>query len=219
MSRKLLVPFQLPANPTLALEAVTKQYCDLQNEVIVSATDPIGANPQAELWIDTTTVAPNFSAGQITNVPVGNITATDVQSAINQLPRGHIASVNNSGGNISCPVNTLTYLTTAMAVTLLTGRRYRLQWSFRAVGRTDASDAAGIYTNMTLYDNVTALSGATWVDFWHMYRGNWSNLTGFVYVVGDGVARSLRLGIGGATSPAAALTIYPTWFGIEDVGT
>lgn len=59
MSRKALVPIQLPGNPTVALEAAPKQYVDAQvltvNEVIISATDPIGSNPQAELWVDTST--------------------------------------------------------------------------------------------------------------------------------------------------------------------
>lgn len=59
MSRKFLVPIQLPGNPTVALEAAPKQYVDAQvltaTEVFISATDPIGANPQAEIWIDTST--------------------------------------------------------------------------------------------------------------------------------------------------------------------
>ena len=54
MSRKALVPIQLPGNPTVALEAAPKQYVDTQvaavNEVVISASDPIGTNPNAELW-------------------------------------------------------------------------------------------------------------------------------------------------------------------------
>jgi hypothetical protein len=57
VSRKFLVPLVLPADPAAAMEAATKQYVDAQvvtvNEVIVSATDPIGTYPQAELWVDT----------------------------------------------------------------------------------------------------------------------------------------------------------------------
>lgn len=83
MSRKALVPFVLPADPVGALEATTKQYAD--GLVVVSATDPIGTTPQAEIWVDTTTVAPNFSAGQITFTPVGTIAATDVQTAIAEV--------------------------------------------------------------------------------------------------------------------------------------
>ena len=59
MSRKSLVPIQLPGNPTAALEAAPKQYVDTQvatvNEVIISATDPIATFPNAELWVDTST--------------------------------------------------------------------------------------------------------------------------------------------------------------------
>ena len=54
MSRKFLTPVQLPADPTAALEAATKQYVDAKvvglNEVSISATDPGGT---FELWIDT----------------------------------------------------------------------------------------------------------------------------------------------------------------------
>jgi hypothetical protein len=86
MSRKLLVPFQLPADPTLALEAATKQYVDLQNEVIISASDPIGTNPQAELWIDTVTNPPAAPlASAISFSPTGTIAATNVQSAIAEV--------------------------------------------------------------------------------------------------------------------------------------
>jgi hypothetical protein len=56
VSRKALVPIQLPADPANPLEAATKQYVDAQvtananNEVAISATDPGAAY---ELWIDT----------------------------------------------------------------------------------------------------------------------------------------------------------------------
>lgn len=54
MSRKILVPLVLPANPAAAMEATPKQYVDAQvltvNEVVISATDPIATFPNAELW-------------------------------------------------------------------------------------------------------------------------------------------------------------------------
>jgi len=59
MSRKFLTPLVLPADPTAALEAATKQYVDGKvvgggtSEVEIQATDPIGTNPSAELWYDT----------------------------------------------------------------------------------------------------------------------------------------------------------------------
>ena len=52
MSRKFLTPIALPADPTQPLEAATKQYVDLMNEVYVGPTDP-GAS--YELWVDTST--------------------------------------------------------------------------------------------------------------------------------------------------------------------
>jgi len=61
VSQKFLVPIQLPADPVNALEAVTKQYVDARagSEVEININDPIGTNPNAELWFDSdaTTVA------------------------------------------------------------------------------------------------------------------------------------------------------------------
>ena len=58
MTRKVLVPLQLPANPTQPLEATPKQYVDAQvaaiNEVFIGPTDP-GLGASYELWIDTST--------------------------------------------------------------------------------------------------------------------------------------------------------------------
>jgi len=46
----------LGQDPASAMQAVTKQYCDAQataprmQEVVISATDPIGTYPNCELW-------------------------------------------------------------------------------------------------------------------------------------------------------------------------
>ena len=65
MSRKYLVPLQLPADPTQPLEAATKQYVD--GIVVIAGTDPIGTSPTAELWYDT-----SVPSGAIaTNAPLG----------------------------------------------------------------------------------------------------------------------------------------------------
>lgn len=48
MTKKSLVPIQLPADPTTALQAATKQYVD--SMIIIATSDPIAANPAAELW-------------------------------------------------------------------------------------------------------------------------------------------------------------------------
>ena len=60
MSRKSLVPIQLPADPTQPLEAVTKQYVDARvaDEVAVSTTDPgLGY----ELWYDSDAPTPTIT--------------------------------------------------------------------------------------------------------------------------------------------------------------
>ena len=50
MSRKSLVPFVLPADPTSPLEAATKQYVDA-SEIWVGPNAP--ANPAIDVWYDT----------------------------------------------------------------------------------------------------------------------------------------------------------------------
>lgn len=158
------------------------------DEVFVGPDDPIATTPSIELWYD-----------------------SDAPSALNpNVAWGHMGSYNGLTP-VVCAASTLTYLTTAIPVTLLAGRKYRLHWSFRAVGRTDNVDTPA-NTNIVLYDGTTSLQA--WVDHWHQFRGNWSSTTGIIYINGDGVARSLRLGINSGVS----LTIYPSMFGIEDVG-
>jgi hypothetical protein len=131
------------------------------------------------------------------------------------MPKGYIAG-SVSAGAVSCPINTITYLTSVISVPFLTGRRYKISWCFRAAGRTDAS-ATVHATNLLLYDGTTAWSGSN-VDHWYYFANNWTTITGFTFVTGDGVTRSIRLGVGGAASPATALTIYPTSILVEDIG-
>ena len=221
MSRKFLVPLVLPADPTAPMEAATKQYVDGLagggSEVEISTTDPISTNPAAELWYDSDEAASSLLASQIAFTPAGSIAATNVQSAIaefnTEAPRGIVASVNGQA-QISCPAGALTYLTTAIAITLQVGRMYRLAWTFRAVGRQDSSDSPVAY-KIALYDGTTELPGGTWMDHWFLFRGQWNTMAGFILKSGDGAARSLRIGIG---SPPTALYIFPTWFTIEDMG-
>jgi hypothetical protein len=85
MTRKFFTPIVLPADPVAAMEAVTKQYVDARagSEVEIAASDPIGTNAVAELWYDTVSNPAPIPASNISFAPVGAITATDVQSAIN----------------------------------------------------------------------------------------------------------------------------------------
>lgn len=76
MSRKFLTPIVLPADPSAALEAATKQYVD--GLVVVSASDPIATNPNAELWVDSDQAGPNqplpasMPRGYITHAKIGS---------------------------------------------------------------------------------------------------------------------------------------------------
>lgn len=51
MSRKSLVPIVLPADPTAALEAATKQYVDAKDVMWVGPSAP--ADTKIEVWYDT----------------------------------------------------------------------------------------------------------------------------------------------------------------------
>lgn len=57
MSRKVLVPIVLPANPVAPMEAATKQYVDALsgNEVFIGTAEP--ADPLVELWVDEDDIA------------------------------------------------------------------------------------------------------------------------------------------------------------------
>lgn len=190
--------------------------------VHVGPSQPTGVE---ELWIDNDD--PDVPYSQVpttrtitTTAPLqggGDLSADRTLSLAASMPRGLVASTQNTN-QVSCPVNTTTYLTSALAVTLAVGRKYKLSWSFRAIARQDGSDTP-MNDSVRLYDGTTALPGATWIDHWHQFRGQWSSMSGFVIVSGDGVARSLRMGIGGATVPPVAVYIFPTWFAIEDIGT
>jgi hypothetical protein len=63
MSRKSLVPIELPGDPTQPLEAATKQYVDAQggggggaDEVWIGTTEP--TDPNIELWYDSDEFVP-----------------------------------------------------------------------------------------------------------------------------------------------------------------
>jgi hypothetical protein len=55
VTKKFLVPLQLPADPAQPLEAATKQYVDgkLPTKITVSATAP-SSPAVGDLWVDTT---------------------------------------------------------------------------------------------------------------------------------------------------------------------
>lgn len=179
------------------------------NEVTVSPDTP--TDPDTELWYDTDDVAPYWlPGGSVGQVPMKQSSADgDIQWA--HVPRGLIGAVNGTAG-VALATGGLGWITAAIPTTLLVGRRYKISWSFRAVGRTDASDTP-YNANILLYNDVGNVNTG-FVDHWHQFRGQWSTMSGFVIVSGDGVQRSYRIGM----TPTTAVTIYPTWFIIEDVG-
>jgi hypothetical protein len=67
MSRKALVPIQLPGDPTQPLEAATKQYVDAKlsggsvTEVWVGPDAP--SDPNVLLWYDSDAVPPLIPVG------------------------------------------------------------------------------------------------------------------------------------------------------------
>ena len=65
MARGFLVPLLLPADPTTALQAATKQYVDAVGGLVISATAPADTT---KLWADTTQVGIEENARYITNI-------------------------------------------------------------------------------------------------------------------------------------------------------
>ena len=187
------------------------------DEVMVRPDDPFPTNPLVDLWYDDDAVAPSMLASNIAYTPPGfPITATNLQAAINQLPRGLVAAVTSSAAVVLPASGALQWITAAMpSMALTVGRRYKFSWSFRAVGRTDNSDTA-FGTSVLLLNDVGNVNTG-FIDHWHRFGSQWSSLSGFVLVAGDGVLRSYRMGTS-VNGIAIGLTIYPTLFMLEDVG-
>jgi hypothetical protein len=147
MSRKFLTPLVLPADPTAALEAVTKQYVDARagSEVEIAAADPIGTNPTTELWYDTATAAAALLASQVAFTPVGSVAATNVQSAIaevaSEAARGIVAWKMGTAAPASLTTTPVTIYT--VAAPLVAGRMYEIFFNCRAVQSTQYVNFAG----------------------------------------------------------------------------
>jgi len=108
MGKQFLTPVVLPADPTQPLEAVTKQYVDARagSEVEISASDPIGTSPGAELWFDTDdpsggVVNPAFDG---TPQPVGAVGAPGTSLNWARGDHVHAASVYTSFNGNPSPV-------------------------------------------------------------------------------------------------------------------
>jgi hypothetical protein len=186
------------------------------DEVMIQPNDPFPANNLVDFWYDTD--APGIPLG----VPAGGLTGQvltkksstdqDTQWAESLPPNvawGMVGLATN-GGQIACPLATLTYLNTAIAITLRVDRMYRFSFSYRAIGRQDAANTPSS-ANFVLYDNVTNLG---WIDHWIITTLQWTHASGYTIKPGDGVARQYRIGI----NPPVAWYVYPTHFMIEDIG-
>jgi hypothetical protein len=188
------------------------------DEVMIQDAQP--TDPVVDFWY-----APN-AAGLPFGVPAGGTpgqvltkkssTDQDTQWADSLPPNvaWGLWGLAQNGGQVACPVNTVTYLTPAMTMTLRTDRYYRFSFSFRAIGRQDNANTP-YSTNFVLYDNVTNLG---WIDHWYVFSLAWGSIAGFHIRQGDGISRQYRVAIGSAGSPTAALYVYPSQFMIEDVG-
>jgi hypothetical protein len=192
MSRSFLTPILLPADPTTALMAATKQYVDSKagggsvDEVSISATDP-GAT--YELWVDTSTADltdPNVarwnSAWGI--IGVGSFT----------FPDGTALTVGAA-------------FTNPLTVTLVANRRYRVSFVMRAVNSTP-----NVSGNVVLY-----VDGVGGPERWFQVIGsNGYNLIDMEWLTGGTGVHSFAPYLGAG----AGLYGYSanSHFYIEDVG-
>lgn len=191
MSIKSLSPIVLPADPAAAMEAVTKQYVDARagSEVEISATDPIGTNPTAELWYDSD--------------------APDVLAMPAVVPRGQVGKVGWLASITDMPATTETAISNALAVTMATGRRYRVS----VYGTVRAPSASTTQVQVLVKDGVTNLSG--WSG-WITTGGGWDSLYLACIIDGDGVARTLTA----YANPGAVLDTSQSgsYLMVEDIG-
>ena len=125
MARSFLTPILLPADPTLALQAATKQYVDSKagggsvDEVMISATDP-GAG--IELWVDTSSTNltdPNVARWNSAWGAVGSSKSTVLQNIL-------------SNGSTFTTLNNIAVTFTAVA-----GRKYAISAVFDYRQRTN----------------------------------------------------------------------------------
>ena len=107
MSRKFLTPIVLPADPTAALEAATKQYVDARagaDEVFIGPSDP---GVSYELWYDTDAESLNYGTYTFT------ATVTTVASGQNIAIYDKLFSTPGVGG--LAVIFNLVYSTTAVS--------------------------------------------------------------------------------------------------------
>ena len=115
---------------------------------------------------------------------------------------------------------TQTRVTNDLPYTLMTGRRYRIEFYSRAVGRTDTGMQPMVYT-VQLWDGGT---NTAWIDSWDGAPANFANAHVITIVNGDNVARNFhaRVAVGpGTVNAGQALEVYGGtngYLSIEDIG-
>jgi len=133
------------------------------------------------------------------------MTATEVQTAINQLPRG-IKRVGIAASDVTPPASETTIpLDSAFTFVFVTGRRYRVGLQLRAWRGT-------AQTNIAL-----KAGGVLWQTFWISSTGGWFTHNPWLFFDGDGVSRTLTLT---CTPNATGVTISGgnNFLYIEDLG-
>lgn len=188
MSRKALVPIQLPADPTQALEAATKQYAD--GLIFSGPSDPIGTTPQCELWYDDD----DPGLGDMSKLPRGWI-----GQGINSADQGSITTaVDVTGLSVAWTADpTRRYLVTAVLQIFGTATGTATITLVNAAGglvHRKATSIPGASTSVivTLINVETGLSGAT--------------------------TRKIQAAVSAGTLTVNGASSYNAWLLVQDIG-
>jgi hypothetical protein len=189
VTRKFLVPIVLPADPAAAMEAVTKQYVD--GVVVVATTDPIGANPNAELWYDSD--------------------APDILALPSSVPRGIVAKGTMLTSLATIPITVTTTVTDPLSVLMQNGRLYRVVFKLNAI-----RPPAQMQCAVALLNSAASVSGG-----WYSAGTGWGGVQVMWLVPGDGTTMSLTVTMAPNQGPCDMSWSFATGgsaFYVEDVG-
>jgi hypothetical protein len=166
------------------------------NEVYIGPNDPIGTNPDAELWLDTDAV-PALLDDTRWNTAWGVVKTAPVK------PYNGTAFTTNEATPVA--------ITEDMTVTLVAGRRYRFVCALRAMSTAAPTtvflkfDGPGIPAN----------------DYYRQVSGSYESITSTYYLDGTGAAGTYRWCLG-TISPQTTVNLWTsqavTYFICEDVG-
>lgn len=140
--------------------------------------------------------------------PAGQPQVTAVGNAL-----GIVAMGAGNAADTNLPVNTETQITTNLPVTLLSGRRYRISISVRAMGSSAASPMA-----IRLRDGTTIVPNTNSPFVTAQAAPQYCFLTYSWILDGDGAAKNLNISANPTTVAATAYTANQCYFYVEDVG-